>query len=159
MEEGARDLYAQAILQYGSASQFRQLQEECAELIAKINQYDRERVNVHLLAEEIADVEIMIEQARMMIGDGLVDSHKEIKLNRLKDSLSMLNELKDFLGSKPQECAESMHKHDLGQEDLCDLLRESGVYNKSNGAINLHMTANILHKKLLSAGYVIKKVT
>jgi hypothetical protein len=104
---------------------------------------------VQQLAEEIADVEIMIEQARVMIGDNLVDSHKESKLNRLSDSLE----------NQSQWQTKSDRKHDLNQEGLCDLLHESGVYNKSNGAINLHMTANILHKKLLSEGYVIKKVT
>jgi flagellin-like hook-associated protein FlgL len=37
MKEDTRELYVQAISQWDSASQFRQLQEECAELIAKIN--------------------------------------------------------------------------------------------------------------------------
>jgi len=95
MDEKERfELYKRAIYKWGPDPQFRQLQEElaefisdCAILIAKINHADRGRVDVAELAEEVADVEIMIEMVRAMIGDQKVSEFKEMKLERLRKRL------------------------------------------------------------------------
>lgn len=77
---------------YGSAEQSRQCIEECAELIQALNKWHRcqnagnaARSNaavVHI-AEEIADVEIMLEQLTFLFGcQEAVDRNIDYKLNR-----------------------------------------------------------------------------
>lgn len=135
-----RELYLECLEKYGTSGQWRQMQEECAELIAKINQVDRGRIPVEALAEEVADVEILVGQARMFLGDELVDAEKARKLARLERRLA------EYVPST----------HDLNQEGLCNLLHDSSRQDQC-GRINLHKTANALHRFLDEAGYVIKK--
>ena len=72
---------------YGLYPQLEQLQEECAELIQAVHKYKRNReVASHIscappLLEEIADVEIMIEQIRLLINE---DDNSDIE--RIKDA-------------------------------------------------------------------------
>lgn len=78
------ELYERALAAWGSDAQLRMLQEECGELIAAVNQYTRERIADATIAAEIADVLIMCEQARRIIGSDLVDSIMQMKLERLQ---------------------------------------------------------------------------
>ncbi len=71
-----------AIKAFGLESQLHQTQEECAELIASISHSIRGRQSFRAIAEEVADVEIMLEQLRTVIGPD-VDRWKRIKLDRL----------------------------------------------------------------------------
>ena len=89
---------ARAILKhYGEKPQRRQLVEECSELIQAVCKYDRQNDSEKFdsekmqniereIAEEIADVLIMIEQLKisMFCGDGvrMIDSYIDYKLNR-----------------------------------------------------------------------------
>lgn len=76
---------------YGLNSQLNILQEECAELIQAVSKYQRhdkfnsiiyENDKKHL-AEEIADVEVMINQIKYMMNlAAVVDSWKEKKICR-----------------------------------------------------------------------------
>lgn len=81
------DIYRRAVERYGREAQLRQLQEECCELGAAINQLARKRLYAMDVAMEIADVEIMCAQARVIIGDELVDEAKSEKLARLEARL------------------------------------------------------------------------
>jgi GTP cyclohydrolase FolE2 len=76
------DILRIAIKKYGIQSQERQAVEECSELILAISHKQRGRE--HNLIEEIADVEIMLEQLKM-INDchERVESIKAIKIKRL----------------------------------------------------------------------------
>lgn len=76
-------LYKSAIEVFGADSRMRLMQEECAELIAAIAQFARGRVGVLELAEELADVEIMCGQLRLLVGSGAVEAAKGLKLARL----------------------------------------------------------------------------
>lgn len=77
---------------YGRATQSRQCIEECAELIQAINKWDRaqssgdtEKVNktVSRIAEEIADVRIMLDQLIYLYGcSEEVDKMMDGKINR-----------------------------------------------------------------------------
>ena len=80
-------VYREAVKQWGQVAQMRMLQEECGELIAAVNQYDRGRITAEHLAEEVADVLIMCEQARVILGADRVDEAKRRKLERLADRL------------------------------------------------------------------------
>ena len=77
-------LLRETIRLWGPMNQLRQAQEEAGELIAAINQYSRGRIGPSVLAEEVADMEIMIEQARVIVGDAAVDEHRRFKLERLR---------------------------------------------------------------------------
>ena len=76
---------------YGFEHQARIAQEECAELIQAISKLMRsgsEPAEREKLAEEMADVEIMIEQLKELIGDTFrdrVDWYIKYKINRTID--------------------------------------------------------------------------
>lgn len=54
---------------FGIDNQLDMLTEECAELIQAINKYKRNTANSYVnLAEEIADVEIMLQQIKYLVG-------------------------------------------------------------------------------------------
>ncbi len=80
-------LYREAWELWGEESQQQMIIEECAELIVALSKYNR-KVNGSLLtniAEEIADVEICIEQIKLMKGlDEAVLSWRVKKLDRFK---------------------------------------------------------------------------
>lgn len=84
-----KDVLLTAIERYGKEPQWRQLQEECAELIAAVSHFLRKREDGgSALVEEIADVEIMLMQARLLIGnDALIDALVEKKIKRLRERL------------------------------------------------------------------------
>ena len=54
---------------YGEHNQFSQAQEECAELIVAVSKYNRDPsiFTRNSIVEEIADVEIMIRQLKMIL--------------------------------------------------------------------------------------------
>ena len=64
-------IYHAAVKCWGAWAQLNQLQEECAELIASINHYRRGRTlfaeDLANIIEELADVDIMIHQARHIL--------------------------------------------------------------------------------------------
>ena len=75
-------IFKRAIAIYGSEAQERQAVEECAELIQAINHKHRGRE--HNIEEEIADVEIMLEQLKIINNcHEKVKSIKEFKIKRL----------------------------------------------------------------------------
>jgi hypothetical protein len=80
--------YELALEKWGLESQLHQTQEECAELIASISHAIRGRQSFRAIAEEAADVEIMIEQLRAVIGPD-IDRWKRIKLDRLAAHLGL----------------------------------------------------------------------
>lgn len=77
-------LYSAAIRLWGAECQIRMVQEECAELIVAVSHVLRGRIGMHELSSEIADVEIMCAQLRLLIGHGPVDAAKKAKLERLQ---------------------------------------------------------------------------
>jgi NTP pyrophosphatase (non-canonical NTP hydrolase) len=64
-------------------------QEEAGEFVAAVNRADRGREGAAAaLAEEVADVTIMMAQARVMLGDAVVDAAIERKLARLEQRIA-----------------------------------------------------------------------
>lgn len=79
-------LYRQAARLWGADAQMLMLVEECAELAQAVLHLRRGRINKEILAGELADVQIMIEQAMEMFDLGpLVAANKALKLDRLRD--------------------------------------------------------------------------
>jgi len=76
---------ADAIAMWGAENQWRQLQEECGELIAAVNRARRGRPDaLRLLIDEVADVTIMVRQARILLGASEVDRVIDAKIARLE---------------------------------------------------------------------------
>lgn len=81
-------LYECAMVVFGVPAQMRMLQEECGELIAMVNRLDRERCSVQDVINEVADVLIMVEQVRLILGSEQVDRAVQGKLTRLADTVA-----------------------------------------------------------------------
>ena len=67
----------QAIQVWGIDAQLNMVIEECAELIVSINHYRRERVDHRDVLGECVDVEIMIDQLKMILGHN--NDYKKIR--------------------------------------------------------------------------------
>lgn len=81
------DTIRASLRRFGFTEQARMLQEECGELIAAINHWFRDRDDAFdLMIEEIADVEILIDQMRLEFG-AEIDAARARKLARLKERL------------------------------------------------------------------------
>ena len=79
-------IYEKALKLWGSDSQVKMLYEEMAELQKALCKYDRKQTAENLIniQEEIADVEIMIGQMRVLFGNAGPDLIKVKKLKRLE---------------------------------------------------------------------------
>lgn len=87
--EKRNEAYLKAIKKWGAKAQLEMAQEEATELALAIRKQIRKNDDDSFrnLVEEIADVEIMIEQITLMHNDlgfrQMVDSQKAFKINRL----------------------------------------------------------------------------
>jgi NTP pyrophosphatase (non-canonical NTP hydrolase)/DNA-directed RNA polymerase subunit RPC12/RpoP len=85
------DIYQQALHTYGVGNQLRKLAEESAELavaamhVAGVDS-DIDWAKTAEVAEEAADVEIMLSQLRLLMAD-MIDEQKRYKLIRLRSRL------------------------------------------------------------------------
>jgi NTP pyrophosphatase (non-canonical NTP hydrolase) len=86
------NIYKRAVDKWGRYSQLLMLAEECAECtgaVLKLTRTGREPeydARLDALAEEVADVEIMVEQFKVMY-PGSTEKHKQAKLKRLDGRL------------------------------------------------------------------------
>lgn len=86
MDAVSADIYHRAIKRFGAERQLRKLQEELCEAAVAIAHYI-ERIDTATLCaldEELADVEIMLEQARLILGGDWIERAKARKLERLE---------------------------------------------------------------------------
>jgi len=83
------NLYIRAIQKWGASAQYIMVIEECAEFIHQITRILRGSADSGKVAEELADIEIMIEQFRILQPDVAVqaDIIKHEKLDRLRERL------------------------------------------------------------------------
>lgn len=81
------DVYNKAILKYGMSAQLDMVIEEMSELTKEICKLKRGKGRYYHLVEEIADVEIMLEQLKMMCNVDPMDIQgmKYQKIDRLKE--------------------------------------------------------------------------
>lgn len=87
------DLYAAAVKKYGKLSQLIMCMEEMAELTKEISKSIRGVDNSSAISEEIADVEIMLEQLRVIYHNrSEIDTIKADKLRRLAYRLEEVHE-------------------------------------------------------------------
>lgn len=82
------DTYDVAVSVYGKPSQLIMAMEEMSELTKELSKNMRGAMNVRAISEEIADVEIMLEQLKIIFANRAeVDRQKSEKLKRLSDRL------------------------------------------------------------------------
>jgi len=82
-----REIYEATLQKWGEAAQYDQAVEECAELITILMHLRRGRTDETAVAEELADVYLMIGQLVYMIGEARVAAAVERKLARLREHL------------------------------------------------------------------------
>lgn len=75
---------------WGERAQIRQAKEECAELIVALSHYQRNPATetINHVAEEIADVLIMMHQLTIIFSPPAVHRQIDAKMKRLKDALA-----------------------------------------------------------------------
>lgn len=87
--EANDDLYSRAVNTFGETSRLILAIEEMSELTKELSKYIRGRQNVGGICEEKADVEIMLEQLKIVFRNrAAVDYHRSQKLQRLGDKLN-----------------------------------------------------------------------
>ena len=84
-------LYHSAIDQWGESAQVAMFHEEVGELLMTLGHYLRDRATPEQLADEIADVRVMLEQLVGMVGlrESQVDAAMTAKINRLAGRLGI----------------------------------------------------------------------
>lgn len=80
-------LCLEALRKYGAEAQLNQLQEECAEVIQAVNHLKRSKCDEEKLIEEIADVQLMIYQVKLMFGSERLDAKVAEKAQELDRKL------------------------------------------------------------------------
>lgn len=88
-EQQVENIYEEALSTWGTKPQLAMVAEEASELATAALHVLRDRDAVNELAEEAADVEIMLAQLRVLIGDQ-IDEQKRKKLVRLRKTLDSL---------------------------------------------------------------------
>ena len=84
-ESREKETLKKALQVYGDVSQINMVFEEMSELQKELCKYLRGRDNQSEIAEEIADVEIMLAQMKLLFGfSDLVDSYRKKKIERLR---------------------------------------------------------------------------
>lgn len=87
--EANDDLYSRAVNTFGETSRLILAIEEMSELTKELSKYIRGRQNVGGICEEMVDVEIMLEQLKIVFRNrAAVDYHRSQKLQRLGDKLN-----------------------------------------------------------------------
>jgi len=84
-KEKKMNIYEQTIKKFDLGLQISMMVEECAELIVELQHFRRGRGSGLAVCGEIADVEIMCAQMRVIFGSTRVDRVKVLKLQRLKE--------------------------------------------------------------------------
>ena len=85
-----KEIFQKAIEKWGQGAQYEMIIEECLELATILQKAKRKqrKIDPIKVAEEIADVIIMVEQAKLMFGEQLIAMKIAEKLDRLEKRLN-----------------------------------------------------------------------
>lgn len=90
MAKPTPEFYQRCLAKWGREGNLRQLQEECGELVAAINQYlrpDRTESDDHVI-KEIVDVHLMIEQMKTIFDPAKIDLVVDKVVDDITEELS-----------------------------------------------------------------------
>ncbi|BDR63980.1 nucleoside triphosphate pyrophosphohydrolase family protein [Clostridium tetani] len=83
-----KEIYKKAITKYGLYAQIDMVFEEMSELQKELCKFKRGKSNISNIAEEIADVKIMLEQMELAFDiKDKVKSQKDLKIKRLEERI------------------------------------------------------------------------
>lgn len=83
-----KEIYKKAITKYGLYAQIDMVFEEMSELQKELCKFKRGKSNISNIAEEIADVKIMLEQMALAFDiEDKVKSQKDLKIKRLEERI------------------------------------------------------------------------
>lgn len=82
------EIFTEALQRWGAPAQIEMAIEEMAELTLELQHDKRGRSSHENIASEVADVEIMMGQLRVLLGDDLVEGARTLKLARLEQRLA-----------------------------------------------------------------------
>ena len=120
---------AGAVDRYGATNQILKAVEALGELSSAIARYlqseDVTEVDTANLTEEIADVEIMLLQLRLIFDDGEIDLRREEELNRLSAALN------DWRCCALRDRARRMAKQDAACADACAVADGEGRVDRA----------------------------
>jgi NTP pyrophosphatase (non-canonical NTP hydrolase) len=80
-------IYRATLAKWGEEAQYDQAVEECAELIAALKHFKRDKVGKEQVIDELADVALMVGQLSFMLGEERVRQAIENKLAKLQNLL------------------------------------------------------------------------
>jgi len=81
------EIYRATLAKWGEEAQYDQMVEECAELIASLKHFKREKVAADSIINELADVTLMVGQLTWMFGPDKVEMAISDKLEKLRSLL------------------------------------------------------------------------
>lgn len=81
------EIYRATLAKWGEQAQYDQAVEECAELIAALKHFRRDKVDAAAVISELADVTLMIGQLTYMFGPEEVEKAVAVKLAKLHNLL------------------------------------------------------------------------
>lgn len=80
-------VYRATLAKWGEEAQYDQMVEECAELIASLKHFKRDKVGAETIIDELADVTLMVGQLTWMLGAEKVNLAIGRKLDKLRNLL------------------------------------------------------------------------
>lgn len=83
-----KSIFKQAVEKWGHTSQINMMIEECSEMITTLRHLDRGRASHADVCGEVADLEIMCEQMRVMFNPRTINRFKVDKLLRLRKRIN-----------------------------------------------------------------------
>lgn len=81
-------IYRATLEKWGEQAQYDQAVEECAELIAALKHYRRDKIDRQAVIAELADVTLMVGQLTWMFGSDEVEQAVQEKLSKLDKLLT-----------------------------------------------------------------------
>lgn len=81
-------IYQASLAKWGREAQFDQAVEECAELIAVLKHYRRDKADAAAVIAELADVTLMVGQLTWMLGEEEVRAAVAEKIGKLEGLLA-----------------------------------------------------------------------
>lgn len=118
-----KDIYNKAKHVYGIDAQVTKAVEELAELQKELCKFILDDGNMKNIAEETADVKIMIDQIELMLEiKEEVKAFKKVKINRLSDRLEIENP--SYLKN---DCNQCKFKHSM---TVCNICRQYSHFKK-----------------------------
>ncbi|PNU20868.1 antitoxin [Geothermobacter hydrogeniphilus] len=88
-ETDLTEIYRATLAKWGEEAQYDQMVEECAELIAGLKHFKRDKVGTEAIINELADVTLMVGQLTWMFGPDRVEAAMEAKLKKLRALLAV----------------------------------------------------------------------